>query len=215
MDPFWLIDEASPAGVRGAAAAQPSSPERGASLFTRIEQVLGEKTEPDAAFFMDSWTAGVAVASENFLRRQTERKSRNSELPAWVAFSSFTPFCEAPAETSTQPAWSLREGRAERASMANLRGPDDEEGDEGHAADEATIVYPLTLESACRVLGVVATSTREQIRAAYRKMASRHHPDRVTRGGPFQQKLAGDRMASINEAYRLLCAGPVGRWSTC
>jgi DnaJ-class molecular chaperone len=72
-----------------------------------------------------------------------------------------------------------------------------------HPEDEL-IAGPLTLESARRLLGVGATSTQEQIRVAYRQMASRYHPDRLAQGAPSEQKLASDRMASINEAYHLL-----------
>ena len=64
----------------------------------------------------------------------------------------------------------------------------------------------LTLERARRILGVAADSTRDQIKAAYRQLASRYHPDRHTAESDEQRRLATERMASINEAYRLLCA---------
>lgn len=44
-----------------------------------------------------------------------------------------------------------------------------------------------------KVLGVPRTATAEQITAAYRQLASQHHPDK---GG------SADRMAEINLAYR-------------
>jgi hypothetical protein len=209
MDPFWLIDEAVLAGVREAqpraAAHQPSGAEAGAPFLTQIDQVLGVETEPDSEFFVDSWTVGVAAASENFLRRQ-ERKSREFEMPAWDAFSSFTPWLVPKVEASAEAAWPLREQR----SMADLRWLGHGEEDDRQAANEV-MVGPLTLESARRLLGVAATSTREQIRVAYRKMASRYHPDRLARSAPPEQKLASDRMASINEAYQLLCTDLAGR----
>ncbi len=71
--------------------------------------------------------------------------------------------------------------------------------------EEAFVPGPLTFPAACRLLGVAATSTREQIKAAYRKMAGRYHPDRLETAGSVDPQLATDRMASINEAYRLLC----------
>jgi DnaJ-domain-containing protein 1 len=217
VNPFWLIDEASWAGVRGAqpgaAPSQPSGAGTGAPFLTQIEQILGEETEPDAAFFMDSWTVGVAAASENFLRRQEERNSREHQGYAWDS-SSFTPFFVPRVEAPPEAAWPLRDPHAEKYGMQDLRWRGDEEGEEGHAA-EAESIGPLTLDSACRLLGVTPTSTREQIRAEYRKMASRYHPDRLASGGAREQKQASDRMASINEAYRLLCAELVGPWSAC
>lgn len=207
VDPFRLIDEASPARVRG---TQPA-----AAFLNLIEQALGENTDPDATFFTDSWTAGVAVASENFLRRRARTRPEPETL-SWDTFSSFTPFFVAPTEASAEPARSLRKVHAEENSAELLGGRGvNEERYQEHAEDEAEIPHPLTLESACRALGVSAMSTREQIRAAYREMASRYHPDRLSPGGARQQKLASDRMASINEAYRLLCAGLVGQWSAC
>ena len=209
MDPFWLINEASLGGVREAqprtAAPQPSGSETGAPFLAQIEQVLGVETEPDAEFFIDSWTVGVAAASESFLRRQ-ELKSREHQIPKWDSFSSFTPWFVPNAEAPADAAWQL----GERRLMADLLWVGDEDEVDRQAGDEV-MVGPLTLESARRLLGVAATSTREQIRVAYRKMASRYHPDRLALGAPPVQKLASDRMASINEAYQLLCTDLAGR----
>lgn len=210
MDPFWLGNEASLEDVRGSQPGAAAN-QTGVPFLMQVEQVLGEETVPDAEFFIDSWTVGIAAASENLLRRQEKRKSREHETPDWVTFPFFTPWVVAGAESSVEGAWPLREARAEEASMAYRRRQGGEESDDWQAADEVEIVCPLTLESACRVLGVAVTSTREQIRAAYRKMASRYHPDRLARSGAREQKLASDRMASVNEAYRLLCTGLAGR----
>jgi DnaJ-domain-containing protein 1 len=218
MDPFWLTDEASFAGVMEAqrGAVEPSSRAgTGAPFLTQIEQVLGEEAEPDAAFFIDSWTVGVAAASENYLRRQEALKRPEPEFLGLDNFFSFTPFFVARVEVSAEAAWPLPKTRVVDGLMVDPRWPGDEEVDDPQAANEVEMICPLTLESACKVLGVAVTSTREQIRAAYRKMASRYHPDRQVRGGAREQKLASDRMASINEAYRLLRAELAERWSTC
>jgi molecular chaperone DnaJ len=56
-------------------------------------------------------------------------------------------------------------------------------------------------------LGVAPDATAEQIRAAYREAARRHHPDaRVARGSAGSD----DEMAAINEAWRVL-SDPVAR----
>ena len=58
-----------------------------------------------------------------------------------------------------------------------------------------------------RRLGVTPDATAEQIRAAYRDAARRHHPDaRVARGSAGSD----DEMAAINEAWRVL-SDPVAR----
>ena len=53
---------------------------------------------------------------------------------------------------------------------------------------------------AFQVLGIPVTSDREQIRAAYRALARRWHPDRFM-AGP-ERDWANDKMAEINAAYR-------------
>ena len=214
MDSFWL-NEASFADVRKAqpraAAAQQSGAEAGAPFLTQVEQVLGEETVPDAEFFIDTWTVGIAAASENLLGRKEKLKSREHEVPAWVTFPSFAPWFVTGVETPVGAAWPLREARADAGSMAGLRWHGYKETDDSEAEDQVETVCPMTLESACRVLGVAATSTREQIRVAYRKMAGRYHPDRLAQCGASAQKLASDRMASVNQAYRLLCTDLAGR----
>jgi hypothetical protein len=217
MDPFWQIEEASLAGVqksqRRASAALPNGVEAGVPFLTQIEQTLGERTLPDSEFFIDSWTVGLAAASENFLRRQEQPKISEHEIPAWRNFSSFTPWFVAGAEASAASTWPPCEVSADARAMADRRWVRDVKEEDCREVDEVEIECPLTRESACQVLGVAATSTREQIRAAYRKMASRYHPDRLAQGALREQKLAGDRMASINEAYRLLSKDLAGTWS--
>lgn len=55
--------------------------------------------------------------------------------------------------------------------------------------------------NAYEILNVSPTATREEIRAAYRTMARRWHPDRFM-AGP-ERDWANNRMADINTAYRM------------
>jgi DnaJ-class molecular chaperone len=65
----------------------------------------------------------------------------------------------------------------------------------------------MTKELACRLLGVIAPSTRKQIKAAYRRMVSQWHPDRLELASEEVRQMANERMATINEAYHLLLSG--------
>lgn len=198
----------------GAAETEPSSTGTGGRLITRIEQVLGENTAPDAAFFLDSWTVGVGAASENFQRRQEQRKNRANEISPWNTFPSFTPLVLTGIDTSFEAVYPVRKAYVKEDSEMVLPWAGDGTADDPQPQYEVEMIWPSTLESASRVLGVGPTSTREQIRAAYRKMACQYHPDRVARGGTSEQKLASDRMASLKEAYRLLSSGLSGQSST-
>jgi len=214
VDHYRFIDEASAAGVLEDRPGTVAAAQAGAPFLSQIEQLLGEEAEPDAEFFIDSWTVGVAAASENFLRRQQAVKRPKHETPAWDTFVFFPPFYAASVDASAVAAWHTGEARAVKASIMNPGLPSNDDEDNWRA-EEVDMARPLTIESACRVLGVGAASSREQLRAAYRKMASRYHPDRLLRSEAREQKLASDRMASINEAYRLLCTGLAGQWGAC
>jgi len=63
--------------------------------------------------------------------------------------------------------------------------------------------------NAYEVLNVPATATREEIRAAYRALARRWHPDRFMQGP--ERDWANDKMAEINAAYRACLDGSASR----
>jgi DnaJ like chaperone protein len=52
-----------------------------------------------------------------------------------------------------------------------------------------------------RVLGIEPTATEEEIKKAYRAMAVRHHPDKVTHMGEEYQKGAKEKFQKIQESY--------------
>jgi DnaJ domain len=58
-------------------------------------------------------------------------------------------------------------------------------------------------------LEVIPTASPQTIRAAYRSLISRYHPDRVARLGPALQAAANARTKEINYAYDIL--GDAGR----
>lgn len=54
------------------------------------------------------------------------------------------------------------------------------------------------------VLGVAADASPEEIKAAYRELANRYHPDKVSHLGEEFQALAESRFKEIQAAYREL-----------
>ena len=55
--------------------------------------------------------------------------------------------------------------------------------------------------SAYEVLGVPTNATEDEVKTAYRKLAMRHHPDRVASQGQDAQRKAEAEFRRINEAY--------------
>ncbi len=205
MHPPFPIDEAFRARVqdaeRSGSAALWNETATGDPLLAQVEPFLGKAAEPDPMFFVESWTFGVTAASENYLRRHPEPKYHDAAPPAGFSSFSYTylPFfnIEPPAPIASLDAAADSAPSAPDSPVARAW---------QEPATELVATGPLTVYSACQLLGVAATSTREQVKAAYRKMASRYHPDRLEHTGTASEKHASDRMAAINEAYRLLCA---------
>ncbi len=64
----------------------------------------------------------------------------------------------------------------------------------------------MTAQRARLLLEVIPSSTREQVRSAYRRMVGQWHPDRLQLTTEAIRNYATQHMARLNEAYRLLCA---------
>jgi DnaJ like chaperone protein len=61
----------------------------------------------------------------------------------------------------------------------------------------------VTLSNWYRILGVRENATREEIAAAYKKMISQYHPDKVAQMGPDIRAVAEAKTKQINAAYEL------------
>jgi len=57
-----------------------------------------------------------------------------------------------------------------------------------------------TLEAAYKVLEISPSATDEEVKAAYRKLAMKHHPDRVSSLGEDIRKAAEEKFRQLNEA---------------
>lgn len=63
---------------------------------------------------------------------------------------------------------------------------------------------PTGLEAAYAVLEISATVSDDEVKIAYRRMAMKHHPDKVASLGPDVQKAAEEKFRKIQEAYETI-----------
>jgi DnaJ like chaperone protein len=56
-------------------------------------------------------------------------------------------------------------------------------------------------DSSYKILEIVPSSSNEEVKKAYRRMAMKYHPDKVSHLGDDIRKSADDKFAMVNEAY--------------
>jgi DnaJ like chaperone protein len=61
-----------------------------------------------------------------------------------------------------------------------------------------------SLEQAYKVLEVESTATNEEVKAAYRRLALKHHPDKVAMLGEDIKRAAEEKFQSINHAKEMI-----------
>ena len=75
------------------------------------------------------------------------------------------------------------------------------------SAQEVDSIFNLgsdNLDAAYKVLEISPSATDEEVKAAYRKMALKHHPDRVATLGEEVRRAAEKKFQEINEAKELI-----------
>ena len=63
-------------------------------------------------------------------------------------------------------------------------------------------MFKEDLESAYNVLGVSSSSSDQEIKKAYRKMANKYHPDKIAHLGDDFKDIAQEKFKSVSEAYQ-------------
>ena len=77
----------------------------------------------------------------------------------------------------------------------------------GLSAEEVESMLNLggkTLEEAYKVLELTPDATDEEIKKAYRKLALKHHPDKVATLGDDVKKAAEEKFRQINNAKEMI-----------
>jgi len=193
-----------------------------------IQQLLGEDFDLDPRFLEESWTLGLAVAMENWERRQRTQVERERESHAFRELTSFAAFNFIESDPSAadslladhaaavarryDASWSYPEPAATTLSAAApvshatpYEVPQYESAEIGPEIDlDFDPSEPMTQARACLLLEVAADTSRELLRSAYRRMVSRWHPDRLQLCTDEIRHYATQQMAAINEAYSLL-----------
>jgi DnaJ like chaperone protein len=79
-------------------------------------------------------------------------------------------------------------------------------GRRGRHAPQQPVAQEPTLDQAYAVLGIERTSTDAEVKRAYRRLLSQHHPDKlVSKGLPEEMmKLAAEKTHEIRQAYETI-----------
>lgn len=77
-------------------------------------------------------------------------------------------------------------------------------GGYGQGADPRRATSQQQLDQAYRILEIDASATDDQVKKAYRRMAMKYHPDKVSTLGEDVRKGAEEKFKALSEAYDLI-----------
>jgi len=210
--------------LNSGAAPEPNQPGQVWTLADEIQRLMGADAQPDPLFFEESWTLGAPTAAENLRRRRRQQTEGvvfgefdNLGAQAYVQQRAWwaDDFAATQNDAATGEAnaeWTLWRGeepsaRTEDSARQWEAGPSERAN--RSTSEAISVSIPMTQRHACRVLGVTETSSREQIRSAYRRMVGRWHPDRMQHSSDETRRMANEQMIAINQAYSLLREGRI------
>ncbi len=96
---------------------------------------------------------------------------------------------------------SAADNRFEPAETKVIRSISDMLGISGTDYDSIRNMFVPATDAAYRILEVERTATDEELKAAYRKMALKYHPDKVSHLGEDFRKSAEEKFKAVNEAW--------------
>lgn len=221
MNDEWYADDSSDSTADLFCGREPAEALLGSAspsrLASQIRELLGEDGELEASFLEECWASGLSVTSG----RGGRKRDQDAENVGDVTFAELSTVgsffssqarlmddrpayaCPASSMDSYTAAW-LRDPLEAFASRTEDQAPvHDSAGYKTRAYDTGTL-GPMTYQRACELLSVSDDSTGTQIRAAYRRLVSEWHPDRLQQSGERVRAFATKQMAAINEAYHLL-----------
>ncbi len=73
-----------------------------------------------------------------------------------------------------------------------------------HQTSESDSQGPLTLDDACRLLGVSSNTSLDDVNRAYKEKMIKSHPDKVSHLSEELQEKAKELTLKLNEAYDLI-----------
>ncbi len=111
---------------------------------------------------------------------------------------------ESKVDKSAAEASAAEKARAEREAEEARRRAEEEA--RRKAARDGKVEWTGEQYDALEMLGLKASASKDEISAAYRKLVKLYHPDRLRGLGVSPKKIefAAERLAEINNAYRVL-----------
>jgi DnaJ like chaperone protein len=96
---------------------------------------------------------------------------------------------------------SKADGHVSEAEIKMIRSIADELGVDARDYDSMKSMYHDDVNASYKILEIEPTATNEEIKKAYRAMAVRYHPDKVSHLGEELANSAKEKFQKINEAY--------------
>lgn len=96
---------------------------------------------------------------------------------------------------------SAADGHFEASEINVIKSIADQLGISATDYDSIRNMFIPSTDAAYRVLEVERTATEEELKAAYRKMALKYHPDKVSHLGEDFRKSAEEKFKAVNEAW--------------